>query len=60
MWTGDFESFQDAKFNTFILFYSDVQVCHGAAMEHRSLLNISSVCEANNFCNILFLFIPPF
>ena len=41
----DFESFQGAKFKTLLLVYCDVQVCYGTAVEHRSLLNWSGVCD---------------
>ena len=43
-------NFQGAKFNTFLL-----QVCYGTAMEHRKLLNWSSVCGGINCCNIFFV-----
>ena len=52
VWPRDFESFQCAKFNTFLPVYCDVQVCYGTAVEHRSLLNRSSVCGRITCCNI--------
>ena len=52
VWPRDFESFQCAKFNTFLPVYCDVQVCYGTAVEHRSLLNRSSVCGGITCCNI--------
>ena len=34
VWPCDFEGFQGTKFNTFLLFYYDVQVCYGTVEEH--------------------------
>ena len=35
--------------------YCDAHVCYGTAMEHRSLLNRSGVCDGIICCNIFFV-----
>jgi hypothetical protein len=32
--------------------YCDVYICYGTAVEHKSLLNRSGVCDEINCCNI--------
>jgi hypothetical protein len=49
MWPHDFESFQGSTFCLFAMSY-------GTAVEHRSLLNRSGICNGINRCNI-FMFI---
>jgi len=35
--------------------YCKVHVCCGTAVEHRSLLNRSGICDGINCCNIFFV-----